>query len=124
FRSPEPYLLECYPFTVAADDTKRIDLRVAAVEPATKLRAGGQPVRFRVSDATAGAPVPGLADFGVLLVSSDGWQQRMRATSVGAGVYEATFDVPTAGTYYASFEIPSRGVTIRDLSPATIQVQP
>jgi YVTN family beta-propeller protein len=124
FRSPEPYLLGCYPFTVSPDDTRRVGLRVAVAEPAMKLRAGGQPVRFRVSEAEGGTAVAGLADLGVLLVSSDGWQQRMRATPVGAGLYEATFDLPAAGTYYASFEIPSRGVTMRDLSPAMIQVQP
>ncbi|HEX2076931.1 MAG TPA: YncE family protein [Longimicrobium sp.] len=125
FRSPEPYFLACYGFTVERDPAQHSarDLRIG-VEPGGELRPGRAAVRFRVSDANEGAPVGGLDDFGVQLASTDGWRQRARGVAVAEGVYEAVFDLPAPGVYVASFEIPSRGVTLRDLSPVWITVQP
>jgi YVTN family beta-propeller protein len=125
FRSPEPYLLGCYGFTVERDPALHSarDLAVGVVD-AAGLRVGRVAVRFRVVETAGGTPVADLADLGVQLASTSGWRQRAPATPVGGGVYEAAFDVPEAGMYIASFEIPSRGVTLRDLSPAYVQVQP
>lgn len=124
FRSPEPYLLGCYGFSVARDPSLHgaRDLRVAA--DTALLRVGRQTVRFQVSETNGGAPVEGLADFRVQLASTDGWQRRVPAAAVGGGVYEAEFELPAAGVYFASFEIPSRGVSLRDLPPASVRVRP
>ena len=125
FRSPEPYHLGCYGFTVERDASLHVarDVRVAVAGPAER-RDGGVAVRFRVSESADGTPIAELADFRVLLASTAGWRQRAQAAPLGEGVYEATFDVPEAGTYYASFEIPSRRVSLRDLSPAAVEVRP
>lgn len=123
FRSPDPYVLGCFGFSVARDPSLRTekDVKVAA-EPA-EARVGRWSARFRVSDAEGDRPIEGLADFRVLLASTSGFQQRAEARAVGQGVYEATFDVAEPGLYYATFEIPSRGVTLRDLAPASFQVR-
>jgi YVTN family beta-propeller protein len=124
FRSPEPYLLGCYGFSVARDSSLHSarDLRVAA--DTAELRTGRQTVRFRVSGARDGVPVADLADLRVQMASTDGWVRRAPAAAVGGGLYEAEFEIPSAGVYFASFEIPSRGVALRDLPPAALRVQP
>ena len=125
FRSPDPYVLGCYPFRVERDPTLQSarDLRVAVDADAT-LGGARTAVRFRVSSAVDGEPIADLPDLGVQLASTAGWRQRAPARPLGGGVYEAEFALPEAGVYIASFEIPSRGVTLRDLSPAAVQVRP
>lgn len=124
FRNPEPYLLACYPFSVAADSARDAGVRVVTADSVARLQAGRQPVRFRVNRVAGGAPVEGITDLGVLLASSDGWRERAVAVAVGDGVYEATFALREPGTYYASFEIPSRGVALRQLATALVEVRP
>jgi YVTN family beta-propeller protein len=125
FRSPEPYLLGCYGFSIAPDLALHSARSLAiGVVDAAGLRAGRTAVRVRVTASADGAPVADLADLGVQLASTSGWRQRAPATPVGQGLYEAVFDVPEPGTYVASFEIPSRGVALRDMSPAFLTVQP
>lgn len=124
-RNPEPYVLECLPFTVAPDPSLR-PANAVLVRPdgeARTIGVGKTALRFRVADA-AGAPVEGLADFRVQLAATDGWHQRVAARAVAPGLYEAEFDVPAAGMYFAAFEIPSRGVGLRDGSPTAFRAQP
>ena len=125
FRSLEPYVLACFPFSVARDPSRDRggDLRIV-LEGDGEVHPGRRALRFRVVEADGGAPVAGLGDLAVALAATDGWRQRAQAAEVGDGVYEAAFELPAPGRYFAAFEIPSRGVTLRDLAPAALTVVP
>ena len=107
-----PRTVHCFDVTVAADPVlaaKRLRERPFEVAPQIESRtviAGrAAHLRFRITDPMTHQPVDGLSDVQVMaFLSSGSWQSRLKARSVGEGLYEADFVAPGAGSYHVAVE--------------------
>lgn len=123
-----PRIIHCFSLEVAPDPgLEEGDLSQGlplAVEPLFDTAAVpiGEPfpMRFLVTRPETGEPVPDLADLGVLAFNTRGWQRRTWATSIGDGVYQTTFNLPSSGTYFISIQCPSEGLRANDMRPLIV----
>ncbi|HEV2149694.1 MAG TPA: cytochrome D1 domain-containing protein [Longimicrobiaceae bacterium] len=117
FRSADPVVLECFPFSVARDPSLAAaseGVRVETVPARPELRKGENVLRFRVRDGIRDREFAGLTDVRVQFASMGGWQQRVEAHPVEDGMYEVRVSLPQEGIYYVGFEIPSLKLGLRD----------
>lgn len=108
-----PRVVHCFAVDVLPDPgltARRLEASPTKVEPIEAGADGKAPavagrpahLRFRLLDATTGAPRAGVRDLVVMVYPISGaWQHRETATEQAGGIYEATFVPPQAGTYAA-----------------------
>jgi len=124
-----PRILQCFELRVG-DSPEALS---AAPSDAVHVRSlgmdvkalHGEPIRVRYSvyDAVTGEPIASLHDVAMLAFASGNWQQRRQAESLGHGIYEATFEMPSAGVYHVYCQVPSLDLEYRDLPSRVLHVQ-
>lgn len=126
-----PRTIHCFAVDVAEDPqlaAARARQRSLHVEPVVERRllAVGEKValRFKLTDATSGAPARGLEDVSVLTFLSSGRdKQSQLAREAGDGVYEIELQPEHSGLYYVFVECPSKGLELARSPFVTLQVK-
>ena len=112
FMMDTPQFLHCFSAFVEPDPNREaaVGLNVEYVLGDRFVKIGEQKsVRFVLSDAGAGTPVPDLADVSILYYQSDGrGRQIVPARALGEGLYEAKLNITAPATYYIFVGAPSR----------------
>ena len=127
---PEPRVLRCFPFDVAADpDAAARRSPSIGITPIPPLGGAtvGRPValRFRVVDPDTGEPLADIADAVVRVMLAPGtWFANVEVTAAGDGFYRGEFVPPSAGAYYAYFGSDSQGITFNNPRYLAIRVSP
>jgi hypothetical protein len=121
-----PRVTECFPVDVQANPTLRKGRLAMDIKPLMtplQLRVGQNQLRFSVSDLYTREPYASIGDMGIVVSTTNGWQQRAQARAVGGGVYEVPLSVPSAGVYYISFQAPAEGLRLNDRAPLVLQAK-
>jgi len=105
FLLDRPRVIHCFGLVVAEDSARAAErgqrLTLEPLwQPADLVAGDTLALSFRLKTAGAGEPRSGLADLMVLLSSTGGWSERLRAREVEAGVYEVRASIPVTGAVY------------------------
>lgn len=119
-----PRVAQCFSFDALVDPEAH---QAAAPKIALVGRpraAAGRPVRlrFRISDAARRRPLTDLTGVEVVVSSTAGWSERASATHMGRGVYGVRVLPPHAGLYEATFDLPSIGLAADRLPRVSLTV--
>jgi hypothetical protein len=128
FLLDSPRITHYFDVTVGSDPklakTTKQAVVIEQVGDAPQLVAGRQArIRFRIADATTGAPRDGLDDVTVLAFSPPSWQRRSHAEPFGAGTYTVALTPPHPGAYYLYAESPTVGARLHEHWFLTLDVK-
>lgn len=127
FLLDSPRVLHCFTASVKANLLARKERGVPfnieyLVDDRSLVVGEARPLRFRLTDAATGDPMPAVRDVRVLAFLAPGvWHKRVDARPVGDGVYEVSLAVPRRGVYYVFVESPSAKVRYNQLPHLILQ---
>ena len=127
FLLDSPRLVNCFDFGIqenpALQKEKPVSIKIEPLNVPKAIKVGEvYNFRFKAVDVSSGRPRANVDDWNVLVFLAPGnWQQRMRARSLGEGVYEISFIPPSSGVYYVFFESHSLEIRFTQLPSLNLE---
>ncbi|MEO7712606.1 MAG: YncE family protein [Gemmatimonadaceae bacterium] len=120
FLLDDPRVTGCVEVAIKANPAAyrtRSPIEATLVDARSGMQVGENRLRFQLMDALSGQPRDSIPDLVAVTITPAGWQARMLATRVGAGLYEVVHPIPAPGNYYLSLLSASAGLRATNAAP-------